>query len=272
MMDNSKAALLFEALLQIKKKPVGIKFLLDLKAHDSFPFAVTQRAAPYCVFVKQASRGRNFKLSLDNLTCLGGAMALGFVTPGNQVISGQRRRNSGSYKDLCISRNISRKMMYCQHKLHGVAVGPLENYQEPPDIVILVAAAVDAMRVLQGNAYHNGNDTRFNLVGMQALCHECTSYPFETNAINLSMLCPGTRMVANWADDELGIGIPFNQQEMVIDGIRCTVNPFERNRAKARIEKRLEEKGLRDLLTIEYDKNYDDGAYTGAFKSEVNLD
>ncbi|BBO73805.1 hypothetical protein DSCW_12220 [Desulfosarcina widdelii] len=268
-MDNQeKASLLLDALLQMKRKPVGIKFLLDAESYETSPLTPTSRMASYCTFVKQACKGRVVKLTLDNLSCMGGAMALGFVKPRSSVVSGQRRYANGSYKDLCISRNISRNMLYCQQELYGVAVAPLESYREPPDIVILVTNAVDAMRVLQGNAYHNGNDTRPRLVGMQAICHECTSYPFETNTINLSMMCPGTRMLANWDDDELGIGIPFNKLDTLIDGIRSTVNPFERNRAKARIEERLARSNLQDVLTIVYDKNYDDGAYTGISKQK----
>ena len=44
---------------------------------------------------------------------------------------------------------------------------------------------------------------------MQALCEECTTRPFESNEVNISMLCSGTRCVAQWQKDELRIGIPL---------------------------------------------------------------
>ena len=70
-------------------------------------------------------------------------------------------------------------------------------------------------------------------------------------------------MLAGWKKDELGIGMPYHLLEQVIEGIKATVNPLERNREKEQIALRMEERGLSGKLDIIMNKNYDDGCYTG---------
>ena len=69
------------------------------------------------------------------------------------------------------------------------------------------------------------------------------------------MLCAGTRNIAGWKDDELGIGIPFNRFISMIDGVYKTVNVIEPDHNKAKIEEKLKRNELNDL-EIEYGKNY----------------
>ncbi len=102
------------------------------------------------------------------------------------------------------------------------------------------------------------------MAGMQAICQECTSYVFERNEINLSMLCSGTRCVSQWSKDELGVGIPFQQIDDVIYGLMQTMNPMENNEDKKIIQAKLESSGKKLDFEIEYNKNY----YTGVFLSK----
>jgi hypothetical protein len=83
------------------------------------------------------------------------------------------------------------------------------------------------------------------------------------NQINISMMCSGTRHVAQWEKSEMGIGLPFHQFSMIVDGILNTINPMERNADKKRIKQELEENQLSDLLDIEMNKNYYTNAYIG---------
>jgi uncharacterized protein (DUF169 family) len=265
MPDYKATSVLLESLLQLKRKPVAFKFLLDESEYNAFKANEKSGLIAYCSAVSRTSFGDTYKLTAKNFACLGSARALGIIKPGNDTISGSRRVKNGSYKDLCISRGISRNMMYCQHDTFGIGLTPLGKYEyaENPDIILLITDSYDAMRVLQGYAYHFGHPKNIRLAGMQAICQECTSYTFENNDINISMMCPGTRKLAQWARDEIGIGIPFNKFEMVVDGVLRTVNPFERNDNKKIIEEKLHVNKIADALSIEYDKNYDDGSYKG---------
>lgn len=262
-MNVKQSSLLLESLLELQRKAVGIKFLFTAQDYANCNAGKPAHMMAYCTMVKKASEGEACKARLDDLACLGGAMALGLLKPDHDTISGKRRSTNGAYKDLCVSRSISREMVYCVHEVYGVEIRPLAAYDEAPDVVLIITDPYNAMRIIQGNAYYNGFAKSIKMVGMQAICQECTSYPYETNSINISMMCAGTRMLSQWGRNELGIGMPFQKFLSVLDGIKQTVNPLERNKQKKVIESNFKANQLDPAFVIEYDKNYDTGAYVG---------
>ena len=70
-------------------------------------------------------------------------------------------------------------------------------------------------------------------------------------------------MLAGWGVDELGVGMPYHLFDSVVDGIKQTINPLERNKQKKKIEERIQNSHLKEEFVIEYNKNYDDGGYFG---------
>lgn len=58
------------------------------------------------------------------------------------------------------------------------------------------------------------------------------------------------------------MGIPFEKWYEIVEGVKETTNPFERNAKKEGIESRLKERGL-DADKIKFNENYDDGSYVG---------
>ena len=98
---------------------------------------------------------------------------------------------------------------------------------------------------------------------MQAICQECTSLPYENDQLNISMLCSGTRMLGRWREDELAVGMPFRYLLDIVEGIKNTVNPLERNKNKKIIEKKLIDNQLNGQLEILFNENYDDNIYQG---------
>ena len=70
-------------------------------------------------------------------------------------------------------------------------------------------------------------------------------------------------MLAGWKKDELGIGMPYHLLEQVLEGLKATVNPLERNKEKEQIISRMEQRGLLGQLHIFMNKIYFDGCYLG---------
>ncbi len=270
MMDITK---IHEALekadcaLQLKRKIVGVRFLFDA---DEFAQADAQPLTtkmPYCVMVKRAMLGHAIKVVFDDFGCRASARALGIMAPDEFFSSGRHYRRLGLYRDLVVAKNIRQNMSICQHQAHGIMVKPLAACSSAPDIVLLIGTPYQAMRVVQAYTYQFGYHTSFKMSGNQAICSECTAYPFESNSINISMLCAGTRFMAGWGDDELAIGFPFNRFLPIIDGLYATLNPTEPDRKKTRIEARLREHSRTDL-TLEYGKNY----YTGLYQTQKSTE
>jgi uncharacterized protein (DUF169 family) len=261
-------ALWLDVLLELNHAPVGIRFLYDEDEYAACPTPELSVPLPYCAAVKNASFGKPCKLSLSQTACLSGARALGLLKPHNDIVSpndivsGKRHHRMGLYADYAISRQIAKDMVYCTHETYGIEIAELALYTDyDPDLVIITTNAMNAMRIIQGYSYHFGQLKNVKITGNQAICQECTSYPFEMNQVNMSLLCSGTRHVAKWGDDEMGIGIPFNQLDKIVDGLRQTSNPMDNNKAKKRIQAKLQERGMADQIDVQIGVNYFSSGY-----------
>lgn len=248
------------ALLPLERKPVGVRFLFTEEDYMNSPSEPLDRTIPYCAAVRDAMRGTARKLRWENFSCTASAYALGVEEREPAYFDGRRSAGKGSYATVGVGRRMYKKTEYCGHRVFGVEVAELKLYTDrDPDVVIIVTEAKSAMRIAQGYAYHLDYVENIRLSGMCALCHELTAYPYETGDINLSLMCSGTRKLAQWKDEELGIGFPYPMTHQIVDGMLQTVNPLERDKAKTEIERRAQELGLSDSIEIVFGKNYDDG-------------
>lgn len=261
-MDIKSSVDLIESYLELDRKPVGIKFFFDKDEFENFEISQRDRKVTYCNSVQLASKGSAMKLTKENQGCPNGAMALKMKEVPEPMANGKGRFSKNIYKDVETSKSISDEMLFLEEEPVGIAVMPLENYKEDPDVVVVVSNSYNIMRMIQGHSYFNGYTNNLKTVGLQAVCHDLTTYPYNTKDINITLLCPGTRLVADWQVDEIGMGIPFEKWNEVVEGVKETTNPFERDDKKEGIEKRLKERGL-DASGIKFNENYDDGSYTG---------
>lgn len=261
-MDIKHSVNLIESYLDLDRKPVGIKFFFDQDEFDNFEVPQRDRKVTYCNSVQLASKGQAMKLTKENQGCPNGAFALHFTEVPAPIASGKGRFSKHIYKDVETSKSINDEMLFLKEEPAGIAVMPLENFEEAPDVVVVVGSSYNVMRMIQGHGYFNGYTNNLRTVGLQAVCQDLTTYPYNTKDINISLLCPGTRLVANWVENEIGIGIPFEKWYEVVQGVIETTNPFERDDKKKAIEARLIERGL-DASGIIFGQNYDDGSYSG---------
>ena len=79
-------------------------------------------------------------------------------------------------------------------------------------------------------------------------------------------------MLAKWKEGELRIGMPYLIFEDVIEGLKKTVNPLERNKGKEIIANKLQKSELNEPgdFAIKYNSNYDDNAYKGG-SAKINF-
>ena len=262
------AAEWLDILLELPRKPVGIRFLLTQDDFDNCEATVLAGGMPYCTAVRWATMGCNYKMDADHCACFAASRALGLAAVSEEAISGSRHAKLGVYENLGVSRTVARDMVYCAHRCVAVEIRPLAEYEQvPPDIVILVSTPYNIMRIVQGYAYHHGQLANVKVAGMCAICQECTSYPHERNMPNLSMLCSGTRCVAQWGKEEMAVGIPYHYLGRILSGLQHTVNPIEPNPDKERIAQRLNAAGLAVEMDIVLGKNY----YTNAYGTPAQI-
>lgn len=250
-------------LLNLERQVVGITFLHSKEDFLQHPAPKYQKLIPYCGAVQKVTQGEQMKLDLSNFACPASAVAMGLVDNDDYSASGEKHANMKVYKDIDVSKQVADDMVYCREASYGIAIEPIEAWTQAPDVVLIITVPYNAMRILQGNAYHFGQVTQMKMTGMQALCQEGTSYPFETNEINVSMMCSGTRYVARWKDEELCIGIPYHKFEAVIDGLEQTLNPMELLEKKRQIIKKTADNNEADFYDVRKRENYFRGAYQG---------
>ena len=235
------------ALLTLDRQIAGTKFAYSAKDFEIMPAKAVSASIAYCVVVKAAMAGKSLKLAGEFSGCNGSSRALGFVAPTAAFSSGETFCGFGLYKDLPTSKHVADNMVYCQKPAYGIMAQPLERYaHEPPDVVLLTADSFNAMRILQGYTCHYGSHANFKMTGNQAICVECTSHPLEKNQMNLSMLCSGTRYLANWKDGEIAMGFPYALFAETVDGLLKTADAVELDAGKERIRENLIQRGFAD--------------------------
>ena len=236
------------ASLELDRKAIGVRFLFTKEEYDACPVPPAKAKMAYCVMVKVASSGICLKADLSLFGCGGATRALGLEEPSPTFCTGQEYLSFGLYQDLAVSKYTANHITLCSHHTHGVLLQPLEDFTEdcPPHIAILVTNSYNAMRVVQGYTYKYGTQTTFKIAGNQALCAECSAYPFESNHINVSLLCSGTRYLAGWKDSDIAIGMPYGQFLQMCDGLYLSANGAEDNKHKAAMRERLAARQLTD--------------------------
>ncbi len=243
------------ALLALERRIVGVKLIYDKHEYEAITALEPKVPISYCQAVRAATAGNAVKFTKEKSGCRGSSKALGFNPPPDDYYTGDTGYNMGLYDSTEVAKSVANVVRICTRPIYGVAVKPLEQFEVTPDVVIIIANTREAMRVMQGYTCVYGVQQEFNITGNQAICMECTSYPYLRQCINLSMLCSGTRHKAGWKDGEVAIGVPYARFEGVVQGLQSTVNAIERNPRKAQIEQAYKENDLGDIDVV-YGRTY----------------
>ena len=262
-MTNLQKSDALSALLDLKFVPIGFKFLKTKNEFESFEAQTTKNKTTYCSLLKKSMTKGLIKATVENLNCPGAARALGLMEIPENFKTGIYGYKLNIYKDVTISKFVASNVITIKERSHGFAVGPLSQFTDPVDVVILLGSAYQAMRIAQSYTYGYGIKKDFAMSGNQAFCSELTATPFLNQTINFSMLCAGTRFMAKWDDNTLGMGIYGEFVEKIIDGILGTLNSVEPNVKKKKIMENLADKKLSfPHMNIKLDDNYYLNVYT----------
>lgn len=235
---------------------VGVKLLKTEDEYNARNEKAVKSAMHYCGMVRLATLGYTVKAAYQGFNCQSGPRVLGINPVDLKNAHGETWSRLGLYSNSEVSADLRSELTYLTEPQYGVVVGPLESFDEMPDVALCIVNPYLAMRIFQGYSYHYGVAKNIQLVGNQAICNECTARTIYTQDINLSLLCIGTRHRSGWGDDKLAVGIYKDKIAKVADGIFSTVNQMESDANKHRIEERLKERGIAFAMT--YSNNYYD--------------
>lgn len=235
-----------ELMLDLKRKPVGIKLLFTEEEYNKCEVNEIKGKTAYCVMVEKATRGFRFKSKLSNHGCDGGTTALSLEDSNETIESGREYFSYNLYATNATAYRM-RKEIKSLHRAgfttYGVLIQPLDDFDIIPDVVIFIANPYQVMRLTQGYVYHLGIKPELDYGAMQAICSETTVVPYLTGQMNISALCPSTRMLAKWKDEEMSVGLPYEHFINTVEGVMYTINSTDIKKRKDEIAERFKLKG-----------------------------
>lgn len=211
--------------LALSTEPVAITLLFTQEDYENYPVDEIKAAMPYCVMIKQAAGGQGTKSRLCHHKCDGATTALALEASTERIESGQEYFSYNLYASVAAARRM-RSGIQSLHRMpvstYGVAVMPLRECTLTPDIVIILTNPWQSMRIVQGCEYRTGKKPLIDMGAMQGFCSELTVSPYLTGELNISVLCPSTRMLCKWSENDMAAGIPFELFEEIAEGVEAT--------------------------------------------------
>ncbi|MDR1017139.1 MAG: DUF169 domain-containing protein [Lachnospiraceae bacterium] len=255
MKMTNKQIKLLPTLLELNREIVGIKFIDSANQWNDIKAKELLRPANYCQIVAAASNGHSIKMKNEDIKCRSAAISLGFEKNDLKNKSGENWTRLGLYDNPDISKELRDRIPDIKKEYYGIKLAPLKDFEEVPDVIIIVTNPYNIMRIVQGYSYYFGQIENVSIAGNQGICRECTVEPMNTKGINISTLCIGTRHRTGWKDDEMAVGISGNIFEKVVSGVANTINSMESDKKKKAIEKRAKEYGI-NIPNIKWNYNY----------------
>jgi len=231
--------------LGLDKSFVGIKFLHTKQEYENSMIEQSKSKLSYCMMVKIASSGKAVKVRAENFKCKSSARVLGIIESSSHVDSGQEYYSYNMYRSLETAKKVHDEVAYLNKKLYGLIAQPLEEFKTEPDIVIMISSPYNAMRIIQGYTYAYSMAKNIRFGGNQGLCSELTARPYETDDLNVSLLCSNTRFSCKWKDGELGVAMPYNKFVQVAGGVLATMNAAEPDYKKEEMIERAVASGVK---------------------------
>lgn len=214
----------------LTREPVGITLLFTKEDYDQYPVEETKFATTYCVMVKRAAvDGKGIKCRLEHHRCDGATTAFALEPSTEQIESGKEYFSYKLYSSVAVARRM-REGIKSLHRMpvttYGLAIVPLKDCQVTPDVIILMTNALQSMRLVQGYEYFTGKKPVIDMGAMQGMCSELTVSPYLTGEMNVSVLCPSTRMLCKWDENDMAVGIPFELFETITRGVEATIPSY----------------------------------------------
>ncbi len=220
-------------------------------------------STPWCGAVKLASEGESVVITRNNIGCPAAAIALGLVDENDpEPLEGNRKYTSlmedaaspkdftdghvyackasgrmdfalfgqedcGRYKTLGASvKAVSGMSGIGKEVMDAIVAFPSDCTDYTPDVVVMGLTPKQAMRMVQGYAFVNGERVEFNTIGIRGVCADVTAYPFLEQKMNASFFCLGARALSGWEENRLALGMPYHDFELMAEGVAESSSGF----------------------------------------------
>lgn len=252
-----------QAALGLTRNIVGVRFLYTWAEYQDSRYPDYGKQTRFCAMVKQAGESMSaFKCGCDAFSCGRSRIALGVDPMDSATASGEVYYGCGLYGSRAIAKQVQNEVTCINQRIYGIEIGPLTALEEA-DVVIFMADAYHMMRVVQGYCNQFGALKQVGMAGNQGVCSDLCARPYEKNDLNFSFLCEGTRRTCGWSPNDIGVGLPINLFDGLVEGVLNTLSLIETLKEKEAIALRLAEVGADD---VQIDRNDYYGTHAGAWR------
>jgi len=213
-------ALILKELLGLEYSPIAISCL-----KEPFLKGVTSKVR-ICRAILDAGKGTILQVNKENNACFGASWHLGFSRVKDPkvlnmikkfVVEGEKLFCSYAALDKLISQM---EEPPDNSRVHFV-LAPLEKAQILPQLVILIANAEAACRLLTLVTFIDGIMPKIKIGG--PTCRMSIIYPLVTGEVNISFYDYTARKMCNVEKDKLLVSIPYNKMPQIIESIdKCS--------------------------------------------------
>ncbi|AKB34658.1 Protein clustered with O-phosphoseryl-tRNA(Cys) synthetase [Methanosarcina siciliae C2J] len=193
-------------------EPVCVSFKTDKRSGKGSEELPEKSGFLFCELVQKARMGEKFRIS--GQSCAPGDYVLGLSekSPAGYYLQ------SGRYRDMQAAEKAALSLPRLKRKFCSVVIEPLSLNRDTFDVLILFLKPQEAMRIVQANAYSEGERTLMDTTGAASICGDCTALALE-RGIGLSFGCKGSRKHSGYEDFEVPLGIAFEKIEEIEEGL-----------------------------------------------------
>lgn len=197
--------------LMDKGEPVCISF--EQKQGESYNLL-------YCEMVHKARFGESFSISSQK--CIPGNYILGISdqSPADYYLK------SGRYKNAQITTKVVNNLPQLKKQFNSIKIEPLSVNENKFDVLILYLNPEKAMKIIQAYAYSTGDRLCIDTLGAGSICGDVTNIPL-LNKIGLSFGCKGSRKHSGYTNEEVPLGIKFEEIVKIEEGLRKIPQTFD---------------------------------------------
>lgn len=174
----------------------------------------------HCKMVKDAALGKQFYSTKDEQACKGGSATIGLEDFPEKLVSGETYFKLGRFKDIETSKKTIDGVPKIKENHKYIIYSPLSKADFTPDVIVIISEPKIGMKIAQSIVYSTGKRVNASFAGIQSLCGDIVAGPYNTSETNFSLGCDGSRKFAPLEDEELSIGINYNNIEEIVNNLK----------------------------------------------------
>ncbi len=211
-------------LLRMRTDPVGVR-LLKGSERSVLSDVRSLETTAVCQMIAISRYGRENGIvmtSVEELKCLWASACLGMTRSPDRLVHGDLNR--AFVKDETAGKGLQEKIFAIGNdsKIYsGIMTAPLDLFPGEPDAIVLYLTAGQALKVLLGLSFEEGEVVENPITGQAAVC-QSIARAVTSGRMILEIPCFGDRTYGLVQDDELVIVIPASKMRQVLAGMKGT--------------------------------------------------